>query len=298
MRIGNVAGIPVLLEDDRHCSIPAASQGRFPTMRAVLDAWDEFRAWHRDAAPLPWTAGRPDHLGAPVPDPGQILGVGLNYGDHKQESSSLLTHGDSGLPMVFSKFPTSVCGPHDEVWLSSDRVDFEVELVLVIGTTAEDVPAEEALSHVAGVMVGQDISDRGLQHASPPQLGLAKSFRTFAPTGPWLVTLDELPQLSDLAVRCTVNGEVQQSSTTSGMLVDPAHLVELFSRVGALRPGDLVFTGTPAGVGHRQDPPRFLRPGDVIGSVIDGVGSMSNRCISAPAPAFQPSPPPEQEGPS
>jgi len=170
------------------------------------------------------------------------------------------------------------------VELPSATTDFEVELVAVIGRDADRVSAAQAMEHVAGFMVGQDISNRGLQYGPPMQLMLAKSFRTFAPTGPVFVSRDEVPDCQDLQMRCEVNGETQQEASTASMLYTVAQLVELFSAVSTLRPGDLLFCGTPAGVGFRQDPPRYLQPGDVIRSEISGIGRLENRCVAAPEP--------------
>ncbi|MGC4112597.1 MAG: fumarylacetoacetate hydrolase family protein [Nocardioides sp.] len=284
MRLATLDGSPVLVQTGRHCAVPAASGGRYPTTRAILEDWNGFVTWHGQAEPVLSWAVTPDgtRWGPPVPDPGQVLGVGLNYAEHKVESSSLLRAGDSGMPMVFTKWASSICGPEDDIELQGDACDFEVELVLVIGRTADRVAADDALRHVAGVMVGQDVSQRRLQHGSPAQLGVAKSMRTFAPTGPHLVTLDEAGDLDRLAIECRVNGRTQQSDTTGSLILGPAELVALLSGVGPLRPGDLVFTGTPAGVGHRQDPPRFLRPGDVVDSTIEGLGALHNHCTTSP----------------
>lgn len=213
-------------------------------------------------------------LGPPAPRPRNSFGVGLNYKDHAEESKMDLPES----PVVFSKFPSCIAGPFDDVHLRATRGDYEAELVVVIGRVARDVLAENAWSHVAGLTVGQDISDRKLQlGARPPQFGLGKSRDTYGPTGPLLVSPDSFPDADDLHITCAINGEPRQDARTSALIFDVPFLVSYLSEVMTLLPGDLIFTGTPSGVGMPDK--RFLVAGDVITTTVEGIGTMVNRCL-------------------
>jgi 2-keto-4-pentenoate hydratase/2-oxohepta-3-ene-1,7-dioic acid hydratase in catechol pathway len=277
MRIGNVKGTPGLLDAAGWLDIPASSAGRFADALSILDGWDEFTAWAADVSDHPRQPFTEADLGAPVPRPRQVFGAGLNYHSHLAEASRPVP----ALPLFFTKFPTSIVGPYDDVEVPTAMVDFEVELVVVIGRTADAVSAQDAWSYVAGLTVGQDISARNVQRAG--QLSMGKSFRTFGPTGPWLCTVDEFTDPTDLQLRCVLDGRVVQDARTSDMVFDVAQVVAALSAVTPLLPGDLVFTGTPAGVGVFRTPPVFLRPGQILESHIEGIGSLRNRCVeSAP----------------
>jgi 2,4-diketo-3-deoxy-L-fuconate hydrolase len=279
MRIGRVGSRPALIEGDTWVDLDAASGGRFGSDDAIFNAWPEFLGWVRGADvdghrnPL---AGAT--LGAPRTTPRQIFGAGLNYHSHLAEAGRAVPD----LPLLFTKFPASLAGPHDGIVLATGMVDFEAELVVVIGTLADRVDAADAWSHVAGVTAGQDISARDVQRAG--QLSIGKSFRTFAPIGPWITTVDELGDPDDLALRCVLNGEVVQDARTSDMVFGVAELLALLSAVTALLPGDLVFTGTAAGVGVFREPALFLRPGDEVVTELEGVGELRNRCVALDAP--------------
>ncbi len=177
---------------------------------------------------------------------------------------------------MFTKFPSCITGGYAQIELPADgHTDWEVELVAVIGVTAHRVPAAAAWPHVAGLAVGQDISERITQLASsPPQFSLGKSFPGFGPVGPWLVTLDEFDDPDDLELSCSVNGEQMQKSRTSNLIFGVPALIEQLSSVTPLLPGDVIFTGTPSGVGMARTPPRWLAPGDVLTSYIEGIGEM------------------------
>ena len=212
-------------------------------------------------------------LGAPAPRPRNSFGVGLNYKDHAEESNMELPES----PVVFSKFPSCIAGPFDDVELRATRGDYEAELVVVIGRITRDVSKEDAWSHVAGLPAGQDISDRKLQlGARPPQFGLGKSRDTYGPTGPLLVSADSFANPDDLHLTCEINGDPRQDAKTSDLIFDVPYLVSYLSEVMTLVPGDLIFTGTPSGVGMPDR--RFLVPGDVITTTIDGIGAMINIC--------------------
>ena len=212
-------------------------------------------------------------LGPPSPRPRNSFGVGLNYKDHAEESKMDLPES----PVIFSKFPSCIVGPFADIDLRATRGDYEAELVVVIGRAGRDVSTDDAWSHVAGVTAGQDISDRKLQlGARPPQFGLGKSRDTYGPTGPLLLSPDSFPDADDLHLTCEINGDLRQDARTRDLIFDVSFLVSYLSEVMTLIPGDLIFTGTPAGVGMPDK--RFLVPGDVITTTVDGVGSMVNIC--------------------
>jgi 2-keto-4-pentenoate hydratase/2-oxohepta-3-ene-1,7-dioic acid hydratase in catechol pathway len=208
-----------------------------------------------------------------VPRPRNSFGIGLNYKDHAEESNMDLP----AIPVVFSKYPSCISGPFDQVDLRAAQGDYEAELVVAIGRTARDIAAEDSWSYVAGLMVGQDISDRELQlGARPPQFGLGKSRDTYGPIGPVLVSPDSFADADNLGITCDVNGERRQDARTSSLIFDVSFLVSYLSSVLTLVPGDLIFTGTPAGVGMADG--RFLKPGDVVTTSIEGIGTMKNVC--------------------
>ncbi|MFS0734475.1 fumarylacetoacetate hydrolase family protein [Microbacterium jepli] len=243
----------------------------------MFSRWEEFVAWAATVTG-PTESFDESDLRAPVPNPGQVFAVGLNYRDHADESG--MAH-PTTWPPVFTKFPTSIVGPFAEVELPENgHTDWEVELVVVIATHAHHVALEDAWSHVAGVTVGQDLSERILQMASsPPQFSLGKSYPGFGPIGPVLVTIDELDDPDDLALSCTVNGETVQSGRTSQMIFSVPRLIANLSAVTPLRPGDIIFSGTPSGVGQARTPQWFLADGDHLVSTIEGIGTIRNRLV-------------------
>jgi 2-keto-4-pentenoate hydratase/2-oxohepta-3-ene-1,7-dioic acid hydratase in catechol pathway len=185
--------------------------------------------------------------------------------------------------MVFTKFPSCLAGPNTTVPLTSDRVDWEVEQVVVIGRETHRVRAANAWEFVAGFCVGQDISDRALQFADkPPQFSLGKSAPCFGPLGPALVSLDEVADREDMKLRCWIDGELVQDSSTKNLIFAVPDLIAHLSRYCVLRPGDLIFTGTPGGVGSVRNPRRYLKAGETIESEITDVGRLSNRCVAEP----------------
>jgi acylpyruvate hydrolase len=211
-------------------------------------------------------------LRAPVPDPQKIICMGLNYRDHAEETGQEIPQA----PMWFAKFANSLCGSGAEIVLPSahaDYVDYEAELALVIGRPARNVSAEEALAHIAGVMPFNDVSARDLQLQNPLWTS-GKAIDTFAPCGPALVTLDEIDDLAGLVLRTRIDGETVQEGTTANLVFGPAEIVAWLSRTMTLLPGDIVATGTPAGVGAAKG--RFLRDGNVVEVEIEGVGTVSN----------------------
>lgn len=280
MRLANQGGRAVLVVPEGVADVARASDGRFgPDPMAALAEWDALWSWAGGRAAAAVDAPLdPSRLGPPVTRPAKVFGVGLNYRDHAAEAGLEVPKA----PLIFTKFPTCLTGPTGDIRLSSDRVDWEVELVVVIGRPARRVAEREAMAHVAGYAVGQDVSDRRLQFSgSPPQFSLGKSLETFGPLGPAIVSLDEIPDPDDLALRCDVGGERMQDGRTRDMIFPVAELVAYLSRHCPLEPGDLVFTGTPAGIGSVRTPRRYLAPGDVLLSTIDSVGTLRNRCVAA-----------------
>jgi 2-keto-4-pentenoate hydratase/2-oxohepta-3-ene-1,7-dioic acid hydratase in catechol pathway len=280
MRIGNLGGRLVLKYPDGATDVEKASDGRFAAdPQAVFARWEEFVAWAGGLrAPLV-EAFDPARLKAPAPCPSQVFAVGLNYADHAGESSMPLPPE----PAVFTKFQTSITGPYDEVKLPTATVDWEAELVVVIGRRAVNVDEARAWDHVAGVTVGQDLSERTRQLVgTPPQFSIGKSFPGFAPIGPDIVTPDELADRDDLEIGCSVNGEVVQHARTSDLIFSVASLIDRLSAILPLNPGDIIFTGTPSGVGHARSPKRYLAPGDVLETWISGVGRLRNTFVDGP----------------
>jgi 2-keto-4-pentenoate hydratase/2-oxohepta-3-ene-1,7-dioic acid hydratase in catechol pathway len=285
MRIGNVAGRLVLANGangangDRILDVEAASGGRFSAdVQAVYERWAEFRQWAADLPPAAETPAAetpaPEALEAPAPRPRQVFAIGLNYRDHAAEAGLELP---TTSLVVFTKFPASITGPFATIDLPSGSVDYEAELVVVLGRTAYQVPAEHAWDYVAGLTMGQDLSEREVQFTPPtPQFSLGKSFPGFAPMGPWLVTPDEFADPDDLELGCLLNGEQLQKSRTSEMVFPVARIISFLSAILPLYPGDVIFTGTPAGIGWVRNPRRLLRAGDELVTFAEQIGSMRN----------------------
>lgn len=279
MRIANLDGRLVLCGAGAALAtdVERASGGRFgPDPQDAWARWEEFAEW---AAGVDVDAGEPydeTRLGPPVPRPPQVFGIGLNYRDHAAEAGLELP----SEPMVFTKFPSSVTGPYAEVELPSDRVDWEVELVAVIGRGGHRIAVDDEWRHVAGLTVGQDLSERRVQFAgSPPQFSMGKSYPGFAPLGPVVVTPDELTDPDRLALGCTLGEETVQDGTTGDMVFGVPELVSRLSAVVRLLPGDLVFTGTPAGVGSVREPRRYLQPGELLTSWVEGIGTIRTSLV-------------------
>jgi 2-keto-4-pentenoate hydratase/2-oxohepta-3-ene-1,7-dioic acid hydratase in catechol pathway len=215
-------------------------------------------------------------LNAPL-IPGKIVAIGRNYAEHAAE----LGNDAPKAPIIFAKFPSAVIGPGETItWRSSitTQVDWEAELVVVIGKPAKDVTEEEALNHVYGYCVGNDVSARDLQLRTDTQWTRGKSLDTFCPLGPYIVTRDEVTDVQNLNVRTTLNGEVMQDSNTKFMIFKVAYLISYCSRMFTLQPGDIIMTGTPSGVGDGRKTPRYLADGDVVTVSVEGIGEVSNPC--------------------
>ncbi|MDG2300379.1 MAG: fumarylacetoacetate hydrolase family protein [Acidimicrobiales bacterium] len=216
-------------------------------------------------------------LGAPVPRPANSFGIGLNYQTHVDEAAMDTPE----VPMVFAKLPSCITGPTSDVQMRSGECDYEGELVVVIGSGGKDIREDRAWEHVVGLTVGEDFSDRGAQFMSTPaQFTLGKSMDSFGPTGPVLVSTDSFTDPADLELRTWVNEELRQHDRTSSMIFSIPELISFISRHVTLSTGDLIFTGTPEGVGFRNGV--FLIDGDVVRTSIEGIGTLENRCISVP----------------
>lgn len=283
MRVANLNGRLHLQVGEGLLDVEKASNGQFDSdPQAVYEQWDEFRAWADTVATdatvdvVPYD---PSLLGAPVPRPRQVFAIALNYAAHVREAGRSIPL----TPGVFTKFPSCLVGPHATVYLPTATVDWEVELVVVMGRRAQAVPAVEAWGYVAGLTVGQDLSERVLQLGGTfPQLALAKSMPGFGPLGPTVVSVDEFEDPADLALSCSLNGHSEQSSRTSDMVFNVPELIERISAVCPLLPGDLIFTGTPGGVGGTRTPPVYLADGDVLVTSIDGIGELRNALTTRP----------------
>ncbi|MDH6604791.1 2-keto-4-pentenoate hydratase/2-oxohepta-3-ene-1,7-dioic acid hydratase in catechol pathway [Streptomyces sp. SAI-208] len=276
MRLGVIDERAVVVRGDRAADARWASKGRLPTDPMLLLAdWARLREW---------AAGLPDGaydipvdstaLGAPVPRPRQVFAIALNYPPHAAEAGFT----PPGEPLVFTKFPACITGPHTTVALPRGKVDWEVELVAVIGRDTYRVSEDRAWAAVAGLTVGQDLSERVTQlQGKPAQFGLGKSFPGFGPIGPVLVTPDEFDDPDDLEITGLLNGEAVQHDRTKSMIFPVPELIARLSAVVPLFPGDLIFTGTPAGVGNRMNPPRYLTESDELVSRIEGIGEIRQR---------------------
>ncbi|MDH6546128.1 fumarylacetoacetate hydrolase family protein [Streptomyces sp. SAI-041] len=276
MRLGVIDERAVVVRGDRAADARWASKGRLPIDPMLLLAdWARLREW---AAGLPDGAYDipvdPTALGAPVPRPRQVFAIALNYPPHAAEAGFT----PPGEPLVFTKFPACITGPHTTVALPRGKVDWEVELVAVIGRDTYRVSEDRAWEAVAGLTVGQDLSERVTQlQGQPAQFGLGKSFPGFGPIGPVLVTPDEFDDPDDLEITGLLNGEAVQHDRTKSMIFPVPELIARLSAVVPLFPGDLIFTGTPAGVGNRMNPPRYLTESDELVSRIEGIGEIRQR---------------------
>jgi len=275
MRIASVKGRAALVLGDEVADIETASGGAFGAdpMSPYAD-WTAFREFADSvtAGTGPLVEG---DLDCPVPRPAQVFAIGLNYRSHAEESGMELPT----VPATFTKFPASLSGPFSDVDVSNGTADWEVELVAVVGRQAENVAEADAWEHVAGLTVGQDVSDRVLQFAAGSQFSLGKSRKGYGPLGPVVVTPDEFDDPDNLALGCSVGGEKMQDARTNDLVFGVPRLVADLSAILPLWPGDIIFTGTPAGIGATRQPPRFLRAGDVIESWVENIGTIRNRCI-------------------
>jgi 2-keto-4-pentenoate hydratase/2-oxohepta-3-ene-1,7-dioic acid hydratase in catechol pathway len=279
-RVGDVTVADVTVVD-----VTAAEPGLPRDLAVVLAAGDLDRI--RAAAEQPGAPRRPLAeltLLGPVPRPPKFLAIGLNYADHRAESKTLVTGQPGQHQLWFNKQSTCVIGAGQPIHIprASDIVDYEGELGFVIGRRCRHVPADRARDVIAGYTVVNDVSVRDWQRNSPT-MTMGKSFDTHGPAGPWLVTADEVPDPHRLRLRTWVSGDLRQDASTSDMIFSCWQMVEHLSTAFTLEPGDLISTGTPAGVGIARDPPALLRPGDTVRIEVEGVGVLENPVIAEPA---------------
>lgn len=216
------------------------------------------------------------NIGIPVPNPGKIICIGQNYADHVVEMDSKLPKH----PVLFAKFSNALIGPEDSIQKSplTNQLDYEVELVIVMGKEASEINKEDALDYIAGYTIGNDTSARDLQKRTPQWLQ-GKSHDNSTPIGPYIVTSDEISDPENLGIRSYINGEKRQESTTNELIFDIPTLIKFISDLITLQPGDIIFTGTPHGVGAGMNPPQFLNVGDVVTLEIDEIGKLENKII-------------------
>jgi 2,4-didehydro-3-deoxy-L-rhamnonate hydrolase len=278
VKFANLAGRSTLVLEGGVLDVEKASDGLLPSdPQLAYDRWDEVLAWSARPGLQPDGPLDIGALGAPAPRPRQVFALGLNYAAHARESG----HESAKPAPVFTKFPSCLAGPRGVIRLPSEFVDWEVELVVVIGRTAHHIDEKDAWAHVAGLTIGQDISERVVQsEGAVPQFSLGKSYPGFGPMGPHVVTTDEVSDPDDLELATVLNGTDMQRARTSQMLFGIAETLARLSRVCPLWPGDLVFTGTPGGVGNGRNPKVFLRPGDELVSQIQDIGEMVHHCSS------------------
>jgi len=273
--LGNVGGRAVLVSDQHYFDVEQLSNGSLSSdpMHAIAAEKQLHKLASQIAEATPTGKINDVVVGPPVPMPRNCYAVGLNYKSHADEASMQLPTN----PLVFTKFPSCLVGPTSDIEMRSDGVDYEVELVVVIGTGGKDIDRENAWSHVAGVTVGQDISDRFAQFAAqPPHFDLGKSFDTFGPIGPFVYSTDHFADLNNFVMETRVNDEVRQRDSTKNLIFDVPFLIEYLSRITTLTSGDIIFTGTPDGIGATQG--KFLKDGDVVTSTIEGIGTLTNVC--------------------
>ncbi|MEV6562856.1 fumarylacetoacetate hydrolase family protein [Nocardia sp. NPDC051756] len=279
MRLATISGrISLITASDT--VIDLAGHGWFgPNIQDAYERWDELLEFSKTITEpgTPLSDIPATEFGNPAPQPRQLFAIGLNYAEHAAESS----FPPPEEPPVFTKFVTSLADPSGTITLVPGKVDWEVELVVVVGRRAHRVAATDAWSYVAGVSVGQDISERVRQRVGPvPQFSLGKSYPGFGPIGPVLVTPDEFDDPDDLELGCLINGEQMQKGRTSDMIFPVPELIARLSAITPLLPGDVIFTGTPAGVGFGRTPQRYLAPGDELVSYVRGVGEMRHLMVA------------------
>jgi 2-keto-4-pentenoate hydratase/2-oxohepta-3-ene-1,7-dioic acid hydratase in catechol pathway len=276
-RLLNVSGRAALQTDDRwHDLATLSGDALLSSPMQAVARFSELHALQELAEGRSGDGSVPEaDLRAVVPAPQKVFGIGLNYRAHAAETNAQLPPA----PLTFTKFPSCLAGPHDDIVLSGDTVDWEVELVVVIGIGGRHISHDAAWTHVAGVTLGQDVSDRTVQRTGmPPQFSLGKSFDGYGPIGPALVSVDSFPNPDDIELWCDVAGERMQHSTSADLIFTVPELVAYLSSICTLLPGDLVFTGTPSGVGMARG--RFLAPGELLESGAAVIGALSNRCVA------------------
>lgn len=281
VKIANLKGrLALVVGDGKAIDVETASNGRFSSsIQDVYAVWAEFTSWAATAPTDGATMFELSDLGSPTPAPSQVFAIGLNYATHAAESGFKIPE----QPVVFTKYQSCLTGPTGEIVLpTGGNVDWETELVVVIGKEASNVSVGDAWNYVAGLTLGQDISERITQAAGPaPQFGLGKSFANFGPTGPVVVTTDEFANRDAIRLGCSINGEEMQNGNTADFIFPVSELISRLSKIVTLRAGDIIFTGTPAGVGLGRTPQVYLKPGDVLETWADGIGEFRHVFVEA-----------------
>jgi 2,4-didehydro-3-deoxy-L-rhamnonate hydrolase len=274
-RLANIAGRAALCNAKEFFDLERISGGSLPSdPMAAISAHAQLHSVSLDGQTADGQLDGAD-VRAAVPSPRNCFAIGLNYLNHAAESNMELP----SAPLTFTKFPSCLTGPNDDVSLNSEHGDYEVELVAVIGVGGRNISEADAWSHVMGLTVGQDISDRALQFAAkPPHFDLGKSRDTYGPIGPVIASTDSFADLNNINLRCLVNGEERQNGSTKDLIFGIPKLISYLSHILTLTPGDVIFTGTPEGVGAPKG--IFLKPGDVIESHIEGIGTLRNNCVA------------------
>ena len=275
-KLANVSGRSVLVNGDDYFDLAKISEGNVSSDPSqVVNSLGAISKLYEQIDQFDASGSLKDvQMGPPVTGSRNCFAVGLNYRNHAEESGMEIPP----FPMIFTKHTSCINGPFDNIEMRSDIVDYEAELVVVIGKQGKNISNDEAWNHVAGLTIGQDISDRSVQfHATPPQFNLGKSFDTFGPIGPILVSPDQFEDKSSLNLECSVNGELRQKDNTNDLIFDIPYIISYVSEFITLEPGDLFFTGTPAGVGATQG--KLLKDGDILSTTIEGIGSMENKCV-------------------
>lgn len=275
-RLANIEGRAALVAGEDYYDLESVSKGSMGSdPMAALASLSDLAAISAGLGDVLPTGKLADvKLGAPVPRPPSVFAVGLNYRKHAEESNMPIPD----VPMIFTKYSSCISGPDSDIDMRSDYSDFEAELVVAIGHGGRDISVADGWKHVAGLCVGQDFTDRAVQFSSvPPQFNLGKSMDTFGPIGPVLVSADELANPNSLALECVINGELRQKDNTEDLIFDVPTLVSYLSHLVTLQTGDLIFTGTPGGVGAIEG--RFLQDGDRVTTTIEGLGTIVNRCV-------------------
>lgn len=282
MKIASIGGRAHIVTPKGGIDIAAASGGKFSShVKTLMSQTTELGSWLGGATPdydpalsTSTLQANLSRLDAPIGDPDQIFAIGVNYPGHVKESG-LQTPSD---PMVFTKFQSSLAGPGAQVPLPSQTVDWEVELVVVVGKAGRSISKDDAMKHVAGYCVGQDLSDRSTQFVSDPaQFSMGKSYEAFSPIGPWITTADEVDAAA-LRLTCSNDGQSLQDGNTKDMIFDVPALIAYLSSICELHVGDLIFTGTPDGVGIGRKPYMFISDGWKLTSTIEDLGTLENQC--------------------
>ena len=274
-KLGSNSGRAIFIKDDKYYDVNTISNGDISSnsVEALSDT-DKLSHLYANLNDYDPSGDLGDiNLDPPI-IPTNVFAVGLNYKKHAEESNLEIPP----FPMIFTKHSTCISGPKSNICMKSDMVDYEAELVFVIGKGGKDISKEDAWDHVAGLCVGQDISDRPVQfHATPPQFNLGKSFDTFGPIGPYLVSTDLFDNKESLKLQCWVNDELRQETLTNDLIFDIPYLISYISEFITLNTGDVIFTGTPEGVGATQG--KFLKDGDILKTSIEGIGTLENKCV-------------------